>query len=74
MVDFCPISLCNGVYKLNSRVLVNRLTGVIGRMINPAQSAFVHGRLIADNVVSSFEAFYSLNIGDVGCDNHLTYH
>ena len=44
MKDFHSISLCNVIYKLNTKVLVNRLRPLIVDLINPIQSGFVLGR------------------------------
>ena len=46
--DFRPISLLGGLYKLLAKVLVNRLKKVVGKVVSPAQNAFVMGRQILD--------------------------
>lgn len=52
-----PISLCNIVYKIISKVLVNRIRPLLSPLINPAQSSFVLGRQISDNIIIVQEAF-----------------
>jgi len=58
--QFHPISLCNTIYKIVTKVLVARLRQVLSPLISPMQIAFVLGRRGIDNVIIIQELIHSL--------------
>ncbi|KAA3483968.1 reverse transcriptase [Gossypium australe] len=59
LVNFRPISLCIVMYKLVTKIIANRLQDVIGGCIYKAQTAFIPGRLISDNVLLAYELLHT---------------
>lgn len=58
--SFRPISLCNVIIKLATKMLVNRLKAISRCIITPNQSSFVPGRQGIDNIVICQELIHSI--------------
>lgn len=58
MKDLRPITLCNVLYKIPTKVLVNRLKVIHPITISENQSVFVPGRSLIDNVLVAFEVLH----------------
>jgi hypothetical protein len=50
-VNYRPITLLNTDYRVLAKVLANRLLKCMGDVISPAQSAFLKGRSIGNNIL-----------------------
>ncbi|KAL2248038.1 UNVERIFIED_CONTAM: hypothetical protein Sindi_2656100, partial [Sesamum indicum] len=59
--DFRPISCCNVLYKIIAKLLVQRLSVILDKIISPCQAAFVPGRSIGDNIMLAQELFTGYN-------------
>ena len=60
VLDFRLISLCNVIYKLIAKVVVNQSKKFLAHTIHDSQNVFLFGRLIADNVLVAFEILHYL--------------
>jgi hypothetical protein len=60
MKDLRPISLCNVLYKMISKLLANRLKGLLDKCVSEEQSAFIEGRSILDNALIAIEVIHAL--------------
>lgn len=72
IMEYCPISLCNVIYKLISKVLDNRMKRILATIISPNQIAFIPGRLITDNILVAFKALYTMDTRMKGKGGYMT--
>lgn len=54
--DFRPISLVGNIYKIISKVIINRLKKVLDEMVSTSQNAFVEGSQILNAALVANEA------------------
>lgn len=57
---FRPISLCNVIYKVISKILFSRLKPLLHKLISPLQAGFVPHRLIHENSILAHELIHKL--------------
>jgi hypothetical protein len=59
---FCPISLCNVIYKIISKLISSRLKPILPLIISQEQGGFVEGRKILDGIIVAHEVIHSLKM------------
>jgi len=60
IMQFRPISLCNVLFKTITKTMMRRLQNVMSKLVGPAQSSFIPGRLSTDNILVVQEAVHSM--------------
>ncbi|KAL8145631.1 hypothetical protein AgCh_003685 [Apium graveolens] len=69
--DLRPISLCNVVMKVITKVLANRMKEMLVSVVSDTQSAFILGRLISDNIMVAYEVMHYLKRKRIGKDGYM---
>jgi hypothetical protein len=59
--QFCPICLLNVSFKIFIKVTVNRMTGIVTKLIIPSQTTFILGRNIMEGVVMLHETIHEIH-------------
>lgn len=60
LAQFRPISLCNVLLKLVSKILANCLKPLMSKLTGASQASFIPGRSTTDNIVVAQEVLHSL--------------
>lgn len=60
MKDLRLIGLCNIVYKIIAKIMMNRLQPFMNSIFGIEQSAFIKGGLILDNILINHELIHHL--------------
>lgn len=58
--DFRPITLLNVIFKIISKVLVNRMQPLMKKLIEPFQNSFLLGRSTMDNIILAQEVVHGM--------------
>lgn len=53
MKQLRPVSLCNTIYRVISKIIVSRLRPLMNKLVSPTQVSFVLGRQIVENIIIS---------------------
>jgi hypothetical protein len=58
--DFRPISLCNLIYKIITKILANKINPVLARYLSKEQFGFLKDRQIVEVIGLSHEGIHSI--------------
>lgn len=56
--DLRPISLCNVSYRVITKIIAERLKGMMSNLVSPCQCSFIPNRHSGDNIIIAQEVFH----------------
>lgn len=59
--NYRPISLCNTMYKIITKIIIARIRPLLSDLVSPFQTAFVPGRKGMDNVIIVQEMIHTIS-------------
>lgn len=59
--NYRPITLCNTIYKVVTKIIIERIRPLLQKLISPLQSAFVPGRKGVDNAIIVQELIHTMS-------------
>ncbi|KAF3652708.1 hypothetical protein FXO38_15969 [Capsicum annuum] len=71
ITQYRPISLCNTLYKIISKIIVNRMKPLLHNLIGPSQSSFLTNQRASDNAILVQEILHFFNTAKGG-KAHMT--
>lgn len=72
ITEYGPISFCNVINKVITKVLANILKLVLPSIIFPNQCAFVPKSLITDNIIAAYETLHTMHTNLHGKHGQMT--
>ncbi|CAL1407884.1 unnamed protein product [Linum trigynum] len=67
-----PISLCQFVYKIITKIMAERLAGILPTIVSEGQNAFIRERQIVDSILIGHELMHYLKIKTRGKKGYMT--
>ncbi|WOL00852.1 hypothetical protein Cni_G09565 [Canna indica] len=65
IIDYMPIALCNALYKILPKAIVNRLQLCMKQLVSQEQCAFIRGKKIHDNILITNEIVNIVKQGNI---------
>ncbi|XP_074351958.1 uncharacterized protein LOC141691114 [Apium graveolens] len=69
--DLRLIALCNILMKIITKVMENRMKGILDNVVSATQSAFIPNHLISDNIMLAYEVMHYLKGKKVGKEGYM---